>query len=261
MEFIKTFRSKLIVCVIGSSAVFFLLLFTTQSVHQSFRQADFSEQETTIKRGCGKDSLSNRFFSKYNCSGGIIREDSEGEILGGATGKTEKIEGPSRGKVKTAESASFFETTKEAARSKSSDWLWAGLLLAGVFMFFIYHHFNQRRLRNRPISETSVIHNRTAFPRPFSIHPTSTPKMLVPPQESVRLLLFDFNQQLSKPLQRRRHESLTEWTQRIELSTSLAPYLITRYATETDCQRVDPNALRHFKQDLTTYLRHQSSHH
>lgn len=82
--------------------------------------------------------------------------------------------------------------------------------------------------------------------------------MPVPPQESVRLLLFDFNQQLSKPLQRRRHESLTEWTQRIELSTSLAPYLITRYAIETD---VDPNELRHFKQDLTTYLRHQSSHH
>lgn len=81
--FIKTFRSKLIVCVISSFAVFFLLSFAAQSVYQSFRQTDFSEQETTIKRGCGKDSLSNRFFSKYNCSEGIIREDSEGEVLGG----------------------------------------------------------------------------------------------------------------------------------------------------------------------------------
>ena len=130
-------------------------------------------------------------------------------MLGGATGKTEKIEGPSRGKVKTAESASFFETTKEAARSKSSDWLWAGLLLAGFFMFFISHHFNQRRFRNRPITETSVIHNRKiALLQPLSVHPTNTPKISVPPQESVRLLSVRLQSAIAEPLQRRDYESL-----------------------------------------------------
>lgn len=257
MRFIKTFSSKLIVCVISSFAVFFLLSFAAQSVYQSLRQADFSEQETTIKRGCGKDSLSNRFFSKYNCSEGIIREDSEGEVLGGATRKTEKIEGASRGKVKTAESASFFETTKEAARSKSSYWLWAGLLLAG---FFIYRRFNRRQFRNRPLTGLSAKTSKTVLTQPFSVHSTNKTRNSEPPQESVRLLLFDFNQQLPKSLQRRYYESLTEWTERIHLSTPLAPYLVTRYATEADCKELDANELHRFQQDLTTYLRQQSSH-
>lgn len=254
MRFIKTFRSKLIVCVIGSSAIFFLLLFTTQSIYQSLRKADFSEQETTIQRGCGKDSLSNRFFSKYNCSEGVIREDSEGEVLGGATGKTKKIEGTSRGKINTTESVSFLETTKEAVRSQSPWWL-AGLLLIG---FFLYYHFTKRRIRILPFTETSNNNRKIAPTQQFSVHPTDKPRKSVPPQEAVRLLLFDFNQQLSKPLQRRRYESLTEWTERINLSTPLAPYLITRYATEAKYKELNANELHHFQQDLTTYLRQQS---
>jgi len=255
VKIITTLRFRLIGFTLGSCVLFFLLSFAVQSAFQTVRQADFSEQETIVERGCGKDTLSNLLFSKYNCGEGIVTEDSEGEALGGLTGKTEKIEGTSRGKVNTAESVSFLETTKEAARSKSPWWL-AGLLLIGVFL---YHYFNKRRFRILPLTETSINNRKIASLQPLSVHPTDKPKKSVPPQESVRLLLFDFNQQLPNLLQRRDYESVTEWTERINLSTPLAPYLITRYATEAERKELDADELHHFQQDLTTYLRQQSS--
>lgn len=246
---IQTFRSKLIRLVIGSSLVFFLLSYTAQSTYQAFREADFSQQETTIERGCGKASLSNLLFSTYNCSEEIITDDSEGEILGGTTGKTEKMEGVSREKIPPTESATVLETTKATARSQSPYLLLTGLVLAGLSLYLF---LKRRRVRSRPVA-TLFGHNRKmAGPLKSSIHQLSKTPIHMQPQESVRLLLFDFNQQLPQKLQRQTHETLTDWMRRIQLTTSLTPYLITRYASRTDLPE-ERNVIQ-FEADLTSYL-------
>ncbi len=63
-----TFRAKLITSFIGSLVVFLLLSVSTQSAYEAFRNADFSEQETTIVRGCNHNDLSNLFFTKNSCN-------------------------------------------------------------------------------------------------------------------------------------------------------------------------------------------------
>lgn len=60
----QTFRSKLIASFIGSIVVFLLLSVSTQSAYEAFRNADFSEQETTIVRDCNHDDLSKLIFKK-----------------------------------------------------------------------------------------------------------------------------------------------------------------------------------------------------
>ncbi|WP_214851239.1 hypothetical protein [Exiguobacterium sp. s193] len=246
---IKTFRSKLIRLVIGSSLVFFLLSYTAQSTYQAFREADFSEQETTITRGCGKASLSNLLFSTYNCSEGVIADASEGKILGGTTEKTKKIEGMSREKTPPTESATFLETTKATAHSQSPYLLLTGLVLAGLSLNFF---LKGRRGRSRPMA-TVFGHNQnmTGPLKSSSRQPIKT-LIHIQPEESVRLLLLDFNQQLPRELQRQTHETLTDWMRRIQLTTSLTPYLITRYASRTDLPE-ERDVIR-FEADLTSYL-------
>ncbi len=254
-----TFRAKLITSFIGSLVVFLLLSVSTQSAYETFRNADFSEQETTIVRGCGKDTLSNLLFSKYNCQDdGIIDEDSEGEILGGSTGKTEKIDGTARGKANATKSPGFLESAEEQAGSSFSIIL---LLLLLVVSFIIYFVIKKRkRLTGKhtfDITETMEDQSKLSFKNKTSS--TTIQSIPTPPIESLRLMLFDFNQRLPHALKRRSHESLTDWTERIHLVTPLSPYFVTRYAAQAEVEALDAQAIHHFEQDLARYLKTQLS--
>lgn len=254
-----TFRAKLITSFIGSIVVFLLLSVSTQSAYEAFQNADFSEQETTIVQGCGKDTLSNLLFSKYNCQDdGIIDEDSEGEILGISTGKTEKVDGTARGKANATKSPGFLEPAEEKAGSSFSIILLLLLLVGSFIIYFVIK--KRKRLTGKhtlDITETMEDQSNLSFKNKTSSKTTQS--MPTPPIESLRLILFDFNQRLPRALQRRSHESLTDWTERIHLVTPLSPYFVTRYAAQAEVEALDAQAIRHFEQDLARYLKTQLS--
>ena len=210
-------------------------------------------------RGCGKDTLSNLLFSKYNCQDdGIIDEDSEGEILGGSTGKTEKIDGTARGKANATKSPGFLESAEEKAGSSFSIILLLLLLVGSFIIYFVIK--KRKRLTGKhtlDITETMEDQSNLSFKNKTSS--TITQSIPTPPIESLRLMLFDFNQRLPRALRRRSHESLTDWTERIHLVTPLSPYFVTRYATQADVEALDAQAIHHFEQDLAHYLKTQIS--
>lgn len=256
----QTFRSKLIVSFISSLVAFLLLSVSTQSAYKAFQNADFSEQETTIVRGCGKDSLSNLLFSKYNCQDdGIIDENSEGEILGSSTGKTEKTNGTARGKANATKSPGFLESVEEKAGSSFSIILLL-LLLVGSFIIYFVIKKRKRLTGKHTLDSTEFMQDQSNLSFKNKTSSTITQSIPTPPIESLRLMLFDFNQRLPRALQRRSHESLTDWTKRIHLLIPLSPYFVTRYATQTEVKALDAQEIQHFEQDLARYLKTKLSH-
>ncbi|MGX9807581.1 hypothetical protein ACV3PA_10125 [Exiguobacterium acetylicum] len=255
----QTFRSKLIVSFIGSIVVFLLLSVSTQSAYKAFRNADFSEQETTIVRGCNHNDLSNLFFTKNSCnSDDKIDEKEDGVYLGTSDEKSKNTGGTPRGR-KEEDLPPFSILNVVEGTSSSNKILFVTAVL--VLVAFVGYRILQRRRRSSPSREFESESNHWIQPSTeTSIRQTNLQSVLTPPEETVRLMLFDFNQRLPRALQRRSHESLTDWTERIHLLTPLSPYFVTRYATQTEVEALDAQEIQHFEQDLARYLKTQLSH-
>ncbi|KNH35905.1 hypothetical protein [Exiguobacterium acetylicum] len=254
-----TFRAKLITSFIGSLVVFLLLSISTQSAYEAFRNADFSEQETTIVRGCNHNDLSNLFFTKNSCNfDDKIDENSEGEILGISTGKTEKVDGTARGKANATKSPGFLESAEDKAGSSFSIILLL-LLLVGSFIIYFVIKKRKRLTGKHTLESAEAIQDQSNLSFKNKTFSTITQSVPTPPIESLRLMLFDFNQRLPRALKRRSHESLTDWTERIHLVTPLSPYFVTRYAAQAEVEALDAQAIHHFEQDLARYLKTQLS--
>ncbi|WP_214729454.1 hypothetical protein [Exiguobacterium sp. s168] len=255
----QTFRSKLIASFIGSIVVFLLLSVSTQSAYEAVRNADFSEQETTIVRDCNHDDLSKLIFKKNSCTfDNTIDENSDSEILGGSTGKTEKTNGTARGKANPSKSPGFLESAKEKASSNFPVFFVVALLVTGCVICFVIKK-RKRSIGKYTLEATDTIQNQSSLP--FKNRTSkATQTNSTPPEESLRLMLFDFNQRLPRALKRRSHESLTDWTERIHLVTPLSPYFVTRYATQAEVEALDAQEIHHFEQDLAHYLKTKLSH-
>lgn len=254
-----TFSAKLITSFIGSLVVFLLLSVSTQSAYEAFRNADFSEQETTIVRDCNHDDLSKLIFKKNSCTlDNTIDENSEGEILGISTGKTEKVDGTARGKANATKSPGFLESAEEKAGSSFSIILLL-LLLVGSFIIYFVIKKRKRLTGKHTLESAEDTQDQSNFSFKNKTSSTITQSIPTPPIESLRLMLFDFNQRLPRALKRRSHESLTDWTERIHLVTPLSPYFVTRYAAQAEVEALDAQAIHHFEQDLAHYLKTQIS--
>ncbi|WP_290758628.1 MULTISPECIES: hypothetical protein [unclassified Exiguobacterium] len=253
----QSFRAKLITSFIGSIVVFLLLSVSTQSAYEAFRNADFSEQETTIVRGCNHNDLSNLFFTKNSCNfDDNIDEKEDGVDLGTSDEKSKNTGGTPRGrKVKDLPPFSILNVV-EGTSSNNILFFTAVLVLVA----FVAYRILRRRRRSSQSLEVDSEANHWVQPSSESyVQQTNLQSMLTPPEESLRLMLFDFNQRLPRALKRRSHESLTDWTERIHLVTPLSPYFVTRYATQTEVEALDAQAIHHFEQDLARYLKTQLS--
>ncbi len=254
----QTFRSKLIVSFIGSIVVFLLLSVSTQSAYEAFQNADFSEQETTIVRGCNHNDLSNLFFTKNSCNfDDKIDEKEDGVYLGTSDEKSKNTGGTPRGrKVKDLPPFSVLNVVEGTSSSNKLLFFTAVLVLVA----FVAYRILRRQRRSSQSREFESEANHWVQPSSESyVQQTNLQSMLTPPEESLRLMLFDFNQRLPRALRRRSHESLTDWTERIHLVTPLSPYFVTRYAAQAEIEALDAQAIHHFEQDLTHYLKTQIS--
>lgn len=252
-----TFRAKLITSFIGSLVVFLLLSVSTQSVYEAFQNADFSEQETTIVRGCNHNDLSNLFFTKNSCNFDEKIDEREDGIDFGESDEQIKNTGgtPRDRKVKDLPSFSILNVV-EGTSSNNILFFTAVLVLVA----FVAYRIRRRRRRSSQPREFESEANHWVQPSSESyVQQTNLQSMLTPPEESLRLMLFDFNQRLPRALRRRSHESLTDWTERIHLVTPLSPYFVTRYAAQAEVEALDAQAIHHFEQDLTRYLKTQLS--
>ncbi|WP_214745908.1 MULTISPECIES: hypothetical protein [unclassified Exiguobacterium] len=252
-----TFRAKLITSFIGSLVVFLLLSVSTQSAYEAFRNADFSEQETTIVRGCNHNDLSNLFFTKNSCNfDDKIDEREDGIYMGTSDEKSKNTGGTPRGrKVKDLPPFSILNVV-EGTSSNNILFFTAVLVLVA----FVAYRIRRRRRRSSQSREFESEANHWVQPSSESyVQQTNLQSMLIPPEESLRLMLFDFNQRLPRALRRRSHESLTDWTERIHLVAPLSPYFVTRYAAQAEVKALDAQAIHHFEQDLARYLKTQLS--
>ncbi|WP_215147587.1 hypothetical protein [Exiguobacterium sp. s91] len=253
-----TFRAKLITSFICSIVVFLLLSVSTQSAYEAFRNADFSEQETTIVRGCNHNDLSNLFFTKNSCNfDDKIDEREDGIDLGESDEQNKNTGGTPRDrKVKNLPPLSLMNIVESTSSSNKLLFFTAVLLLVA----FVGYRILRRRRRSSQSRESESEANHWVQPSPESyVQQTNLQSMLTPPEESLRLMLFDFNQRLPRALRRRSHESLTDWTERIHLVTPLSPYFVTRYAAQAEVEALDAQAIYHFEQDLARYLKTQFS--
>ncbi|MGH1333551.1 MAG: hypothetical protein ACRAUM_06890 [Exiguobacterium indicum] len=253
-----TFRAKLITSFIGSLVVFLLLSVSTQSAYEAFQNADFSEQETTIVRGCNHNDLSNLFFTKNSCNfDDKIDEREDGIDLGESDEQNKNTGGTPRDrKVKNLPPLSLMNIVENTSSSNKLLFFTAVLLLVA----FVGYRILRRRRRSSQSREVESEANHWVQPSPESyVQQTNLQSMLTPPEESLRLMLFDFNQRLPRALKRRSHESLTDWTERIHLVTPLSPYFVTRYAAQAEVEALDAQAIHHFEQDLARYLKTQLS--
>ncbi|MER2033228.1 MAG: hypothetical protein ABS912_10650, partial [Exiguobacterium indicum] len=244
-----TFRAKLITSFIGSLVVFLLLSVSTQSAYEAFQNADFSEQETTIVRGCNHNDLSNLFFTKNSCNfDDKIDEREDGIDLGESDEQNKNTGGTPRDrKVKNLPPLSLMNIVESTSSSNKLLFFTAVLLLVA----FVGYRILRRRRRSSQSREFESEANHWVQPSPESyVQQTNLQSMLTPPEESLRLMLFDFNQRLPLALRRRSHESLTDWTERIHLVTPLSPYFVTRYAAQAEVEALDAQAIHHFEQDL-----------
>ncbi|WP_149427418.1 hypothetical protein [Exiguobacterium acetylicum] len=253
-----TFRAKLITSFIGSIVVFLLLSVSTQSAYEAFQNADFSEQETTIVRGCNHNDLSNLFFTKNSCNfDDKIDELEDGIDLGESDEQNKNTGGTPRDrKVKNLPPLSLMNIVESTSSSNKLLFFTAVLLLVA----FVGYRILRRRRRSSQSREFESEANHWVQPSPESyVQQANLQSMLTPPEESLRLMLFDFNQRLPRALKRRSHESLTDWTERIHLVTPLSPYFVTRYAAQAEVEAFDAQAIHHFEQDLARYLKTQLS--
>lgn len=253
-----TFRAKLITSFIGSIVVFLLLSVSTQSAYEAFRNADFSEQETTIVRGCNHNDLSNLFFTKNSCNfDDKIDEREDGIDLGESDEQNKNTGGtPSGRKVKDLPPFSILNVVEGTSSSNNILFFTAVLVLVA----FVGYRILRRRRHSSQSREFESEANHWVKPSSESyVQQTNLQSMLTPPEESLRLMLFDFNQRLPRALQRRSHESLTDWTERIHLVTPLSPYFVTRYAAQAEVEALDAQAIHHFEEDLARYLKTQLS--
>ncbi|WP_323679498.1 hypothetical protein [Exiguobacterium indicum] len=253
-----TFRAKLITSFIGSLVVFLLLSVSTQSAYEAFQNADFSEQETTIVRGCNHNDLSNLFFTKNSCNFDEKIDEREDGIDFGESDEQSKNTGgtPRDRKVKDLPSFSILNVVESSSSSNKLLFVTAVLVLVA----FVAYRIRRRRRRSSQPREFESEANHWFQPSSESyVQQTNLQSMLTPPEESLRLMLFDFNQRLPRALRRRSHESLTDWTERIHLVTPLFPYFVTRYAAQAEVEALDAQAIHHFEQDLARYLKTQLS--
>ncbi|MFP7278949.1 hypothetical protein SFC11_06280 [Exiguobacterium indicum] len=253
-----TFRAKLITSFIGSLVVFLLLSVSTQSAYEAFQNADFSEQETTIVRGCNHNDLSNLFFTKNSCNFDEKIDEREDGIDFGESDEQSKNTGgtPRDRKVKDLPSFSILNVVESSSSSNKLLFVTAVLVLVA----FVAYRIRRRRRRSSQPREFESEANHWVQPSSESyVQQTNLQSMLTPPEESLRLMLFDFNQRLPRALRRRSHESLTDWTERIHLVTPLSPYFVTRYAAQAEVEALDAQAIHHFEQDLARYLKTQLS--
>ncbi|KQS45428.1 hypothetical protein [Exiguobacterium sp. Leaf196] len=255
----QTFRSKLIASFIGSIVVFLLLSVSTQSAYEAFRNADFSEQETTIVRGCNHNDLSNLFFTKNSCNfDDKIDEREDGIDLGESDDQNKSTGGTPRDrKVKDLPPFSIMNVVESTSSSNKMIFFTAVLVLVA---FVGYRIFHRRRRSSLPREFESESTRWIQASSETSIRQTNLQSVLTPPEQSLRLMLFDFNQRLPLALKRRSHESLTDWTDRIHLVTPLSPYFVTRYAAQAEVEALDAQAIHHFEQDLARYLKTKLSH-
>lgn len=253
-----TFRAKLITSFIGSIVVFLLLSVSTQSAYEAFQNADFSEQETTIVRGCNHNDLSNLFFIKNSCNfDDKIDEREDGVDFGESDEQIKNTGGTPRDrKVKDLLPFSISNVVESSSSSNKLLFFTAVLVLVA----FVAYRILRRQRRSSQSREFESEANHWVQPSPESyVRQINLQSVLTPPEESLRLMLFDFNQRLPRALRRRSHESLTDWTERIHLVTPLFPYFVTRYAAQAEIEALDAQTIHHFEQDLTRYLKTQLS--
>ncbi len=194
-----TFRAKLITSFIGSLVVFLLLSVSTQSAYEAFRNADFSEQETTIVRGCNHNDLSNLFFTKNSCNfDDKIDEREDGIDLGESDEQNKNTGGTPRDrKVKDLPPFSILNVVEKAHPLQQLLFFTAVLVLVA----FVGYRILRRRRRSSQSREFESEANHWVQPSSESyVQQTNLQSMLTPPEESLRLMLFDFNQRLPRAL-------------------------------------------------------------
>lgn len=209
-------------------------------------------------RGCNHNDLSNLFFTKNSCNfDDKIDEREDGIDLGESDEQNKNTGGTPRDrKVKNLPPLSLMNIVESTSSSNKLLFFTAVLLLVA----FVGYRILRRRRRSSQSREFESEANHWVQPSPESyVQQTNLQSMLTPPEESLRLMLFDFNQRLPGALRRRSHESLTDWTERIHLVTPLSPYFVTRYAAQAEVEALDAQAIHHFEQDLARYLKTQLS--
>lgn len=209
-------------------------------------------------RGCNHNDLSNLFFTKNSCNfDDKIDEREDGIDLGESDEQNKNTGGtPSGRKVKDLPPFSILNVVEGTSSSNNILFFTAVLVLVA----FVGYRILRRRRHSSQSREFESEANHWVQPSSESyVQQTNLQSMLTPPEESLRLMLFDFNQRLPRALKRRSHESLTDWTERIYLVTPLSPYFVTRYAAQAEVEALDAQAIHHFKQDLAHYLKTQIS--
>ncbi|WP_313352146.1 hypothetical protein [Exiguobacterium sp.] len=153
------------------------------------------------------------------------------------------MDGTARGKANAIKSPGFLKSAEEKAGSSFSIILLL-LLLVGSFIIYFVIKKRKRLTRKHTLDITETMEDQSNLSFKNKTSSTTTQSMPTPPIESLRLMLFDFNQRLPRALKRRSHESLTDWTERIHLVTPLSPYFVTRYAASAEVEALVAHYLK-----------------